>query len=137
MLLYFACKNAISSKQLKLDLLWYHNLFRNKGKQIITIYYSWNHLENSANISKWVGITSLSKYLWLIFKVGSVHWGGYSNNIMMGHLFLIFDGLFLISHLKIKRIQNITVKHSYSTEFVRSLMKPNTKNEHNDYIMAR
>ena len=74
MLLYFACKNAISSKQLKLDLLWHHNLLRNKVKQIITIYYSENHLENSANISKWVCITSLSKHLRLIFKVESVHW---------------------------------------------------------------
>ena len=81
MLLYFACKNAISSKQLKLDLLWHHNLLRNKRKQIITIYYNGNHLENSANISKWVGITSLSKYLWLIFKVESVHWGGYSSRV--------------------------------------------------------
>ena len=42
----------ISSMQLKLGLLWHHNLLRNKGKQIITIYYSGNHLENSANISK-------------------------------------------------------------------------------------
>ena len=55
----------------------------------------------------------------------------------MGHLFLIFEGLFLISHLKIKRIQDIIVKNSYSTKFVKSLMKPNTKNENNDYIMAR
>ena len=81
MLLYFACKNAISSKQLKLDLLWHHNLLRNKRKQIIKIYYSGNHLENSANISKWVGITSLSKHLGLIFKVESVHWGGYSSRV--------------------------------------------------------
>ena len=55
----------------------------------------------------------------------------------MGHLFLVSWGLFLESHLKIKRIQNIKVRSNYITEFVRSLMKPNTKNEHNNNIMAR
>ena len=48
---------------------------------------------------------------------------------------MIFGDLFLISHLKIKLIQNIIVRSSYNIEFVRSLMKHITRNEHNGKII--